>query len=95
MALLPSLNAFLMFPLHFVSIFLIRARSVAIMTNLLSLVRAITISYPRNLTSKVRGLKKRNLTYFEKIYGNITFTWRENNDIDTVQCSIDGMVYVV
>ena len=58
-------------------------------------VRAITISYPRNLTSKVRGLKKRNLTYFEKIYGNITFTWRENNDIDTVQCSIDGMVYVV
>lgn len=58
-------------------------------------VRAITISYPRNLTSKVRGLKKRNLTYFGKTYGNITFTWRENNDIDTVQCSIDGMVYVV
>ena len=58
-------------------------------------VRAITISYPRNLTSKIRGLKKRNITYFEKTYGNITFTWRENNDIDTVQCSIDGMVYVV
>ena len=58
-------------------------------------IRSITISYPRNLTSKVRGLKKRNLTYFEKTYGNITFTWRENNDIDTVQCSIDGMVYVV
>lgn len=58
-------------------------------------IRSITISYPRNLTSKVRGLKKRNLTYFEKIYDNITFTWRENNDIDTVQCSIDGMVYVV
>ena len=58
-------------------------------------VRAITISHPRNLTSKVRGLKKRNLTYFEKTYGNVTFTWRENNDIDTVQCSIDGMVYVV
>ena len=58
-------------------------------------VRAITISYPRNLTSKVRGLKKRNLTYFEKTYGNITYTWREDNDIDTVQCSIDGMVYVV
>lgn len=58
-------------------------------------IRSITISYPRNLTSKVRGLKKRNLTYFEKTYGNVTFTWRENNDIDTVQCSIDGMVYVV
>lgn len=58
-------------------------------------IRSITISYPRNLTSKVRGLKKRNLTYFEKTYGNITFTCRENNDIDTVQCSIDGMVYVV
>lgn len=58
-------------------------------------VHSITIFYPRNLTSKVRGLKKRNLIYFEKTYGNITFTWRENNDIDTVQCSIDGMVYVV
>ena len=58
-------------------------------------VRAITISYPRNLTSKVRGLKKRNVTYFERAYEHIAFTWRENNDIDTVQCSIDGIVYVV
>ena len=44
---------------------------------------------------KVRGLKKRNVTYFERAYEHIAFTWRENNDIDTVQCSIDGMVYVV
>ena len=58
-------------------------------------IRTITISYPRCLTSKVRGLKKRNVTYFERAYEYITFTWRENNDIDTVQCSIDGMVYVV
>ena len=58
-------------------------------------INAIVISYPRNLTSKVRGLKKRNVTYFERAYEHITFTWRENNDIDTVQCSIDGMVYVV
>mgnify|MGYP001161817845 FL=1 len=60
-----------------------------------NLIRTITISYPRCLTSKVRGLKKRNVTYFERAYEDITFTWRENNDIDTVQCSIDGMVYVV
>lgn len=58
-------------------------------------IRIITISYPRNLTSKVRGLKKCNIRYFEKIYNDITFTWRENNDIATVQCSIDGMIYVV
>lgn len=58
-------------------------------------IRTITISYPRCLTSKVRGLKKRNVTYFERAYEHITFTWRENNDIDTVQCSIDGIVYVV
>ena len=58
-------------------------------------IRTITISYPRCLTSKVRGLKKRNVTYFERAYEHITFTWRENNDIATVQCSIDGIVYVV
>ena len=58
-------------------------------------IHSIIIEYPRNLTSKVRGLKKCNIRYFEKIYNDITFTWRENNDIATVQCSIDGMVYVV
>lgn len=58
-------------------------------------IHSIVIDYPRNLTSKVRGLKKCNIRYFEKIYNDITFIWRENNDIATVQCSIDGMVYVV
>lgn len=58
-------------------------------------IHSIIIDYPRNLTSKVRGLKKCNIRYFEKIYSDITFTWRENNDIATVQCSIDGMIYVV
>ena len=58
-------------------------------------IKAVVVKYPRSLTSKVRGLKKRNVEYFENMYKDITFTWRENNDIDTVQCSIDGMVYVV
>ena len=58
-------------------------------------IKAVVVKYPRSLTSKVRGLKKRNVEYFKNMYKDITFTWRENNDIDTVQCSIDGMVYVV
>lgn len=58
-------------------------------------IKAVVVKHPRSLTSKVRGLKKRNVEYFENMYKDITFTWRENNDIDTVQCSIDGMVYVV
>ncbi len=58
-------------------------------------IKAVVVKYPRSLTSKVRGLKKRNIEYFKNMYKDITFTWRENNDIDTVQCSIDGMVYVV
>ena len=58
-------------------------------------IKAVVVKYPRSLTSKVRGLKKRNVEYFENMYKDITFTWRENNDIDTVQCSIDGLVYVV
>ena len=58
-------------------------------------IKAVVVLYPRSLTSKVRGLKKRNVEYFENMYKDITFTWRENNDIDTVQCSIDGLVYVV
>ena len=60
-------------------------------------IQFVPLRYPIHdvLTSKVRGLKKRNVTYFERAYEDITFTWRENNDIDTVQCSIDGMVYVV
>ena len=58
-------------------------------------IKAVVVKYPRSLTSKVRGLKKRNVEYFENMYKDITFTWRENNDIDTVQCSIDGMLYVV
>ena len=58
-------------------------------------IKAVVVKYPRSLTSKVRGLKKRNVEYFKNMYKDITFTWRENNDIDTVQCGIDGMVYVV
>lgn len=58
-------------------------------------IKAVVVKYPRSLTSKVRGLKKRNVEYFKNMYKDITFTWRENNDIDTVQCSIDGLVYVV
>ncbi|WP_456156247.1 elongator complex protein 3 [Veillonella sp.] len=57
--------------------------------------KTVIIEYPRSLTSKVRGLKKRNVEYFESMYRDITFTWRENNTIHRVQCIIDGLVYVV
>ncbi len=57
--------------------------------------KTVIIEYPRSLTSKVRGLKKRNVEYFESMYRHITFTWRENNTIHRVQCIIDGLVYVV
>lgn len=55
----------------------------------------IDIEYPRNLTSKIRGLKKRNITYFDKTYPHFAFTWGENNDISYVQCCIDGIKYML
>lgn len=58
-------------------------------------IQYIHIMYPRTLTSKVRGLKNRNINYFNDAYESITFTWRENDTISSPICCIDGMKYML
>ena len=53
------------------------------------------ISYPRNLTSKVRGLKNRNILYFQETYPQFSIDWCEDSTRNTVRCCIDGLQYVL
>ena len=39
----------------------------------------IVISYPRSSTSKVRGLKNRNILYFQEMYPQFSIDWCEDN----------------
>lgn len=55
----------------------------------------ILISYPRNLTSKVRGLKNRNILYFQEMYPQFSIDWCEDNTRNTVRCCIDGLQYML
>lgn len=55
----------------------------------------IVISYPRNLTSKVRGLKNRNILYFQEKYPQFSIDWYEDSTRNTVRCCIDGLQYVL
>ena len=55
----------------------------------------ILISYPRNLTSKVRGLKNRNILYFQETYPQFNIDWCEDSTRNTVRCCIDGLQYVL
>ena len=55
----------------------------------------ILISYPRNLTSKVRGLKNRNILYFQETYPQFSIDWCEDNTRNTVRCCIDGLQYML
>ena len=55
----------------------------------------IVISYPRNLTSKVRGLKNRNILYFQEMYPQFSIDWCEDNTRNTVRCCIDGLQYML
>ena len=55
----------------------------------------IVISYPRNLTSKVRGLKNRNILYFQEAYPQFNIEWCEDSTRNTVRCCIDGLQYVL
>ena len=55
----------------------------------------ILISYPRNLTSKVRGLKNRNILYFQEKYPQFSIDWCEDSTRNTVRCCIDGLQYVL
>ena len=55
----------------------------------------IVISYPRSLTSKVRGLKNRNILYFQETYPQFSIEWCEDSTRNTVRCCIDGLQYVL
>ena len=55
----------------------------------------ILISYPRNLTSKVRGLKNCNILYFQETYPQFSIDWYEDSTRNTVRCCIDGLQYVL
>ena len=55
----------------------------------------ILIFYPRNLTSKVRGLKNRNILYFQETYPQFSIDWCEDSTRNTVRCCIDGLQYVL
>lgn len=55
----------------------------------------ILISYPRNLTSKVRGLKNRNILYFQETYPQFSIEWCEDSTRNTVRCCIDGLQYML
>lgn len=43
--------------------------------------RIIRITYPRSLTSKVRGLKKSNMKYFKESYPLLQWHWVEDNTV--------------
>ena len=55
----------------------------------------ISIFYPRSLTSKVRGLKNRNVLYFKDLYPQCNINWYEDSTRNTVRCCIDGLQYVL
>lgn len=55
----------------------------------------IVISYPRRLTSKVRGLNNRNVLYFAELYPQYSIRWCEESTRNTVRCCIDGLQYVL
>lgn len=55
----------------------------------------IVISYPRSSTSKVRGLKNRNILYFQEMYPQFSIDWCEDNTRNTVRCCIDGLQYML
>ena len=57
--------------------------------------KKIVISYPRSLTSKVRGLKNRNILYFQEAYPQFNIEWCEDSTRNTVRCCIDGLQYVL
>lgn len=58
--------------------------------------RRITVEYPRSFTSKVRGLKNRNIEYFGQEYKRIEWTWQEkqeNNNTGVLHVMIDHVLY--
>ena len=55
----------------------------------------VIVTYPRAFTSKVRGLKNRNIGYFSESYSTIDWEWQQHKQpsVQTVQVQIDRIVY--
>ena len=55
----------------------------------------VTVTYPRAFTSKVRGLKNRNIGYFSESYSKIDWEWQQHKQpsVQIVQVQIDRIVY--
>ena len=58
-------------------------------------IHKITVTYPRTFTSKVRGLKNRNIQYFEVSYSKIDWEWQQSKQTTSgiVQVEIDRVTY--
>lgn len=58
-------------------------------------IHTITVTYPRTFTSKVRGLKNRNIHYFEESYSKIDWEWQQRKQTTSgiVQVEIDRVTY--
>ena len=56
----------------------------------------ITVEYPRAFTSKVRGLKNRNIEYFGQEYKQIEWTWKQKQEdivANVLHVMIDHILY--
>lgn len=58
-------------------------------------IHKVTVTYPRTFTSKVRGLKNRNIQYFEVSYSKIEWEWQQSKQTTSriVQVEIDRVTY--
>lgn len=45
----------------------------------------IIVSYPRRLTSKIRGVRQENVNYFKETYPFYTWVWQENKNVRACQ----------
>lgn len=59
-------------------------------------IHKVIVEYPRPFTSKIRGLKNRNIEYFGQEYKQIEWTWQEkqeNNNTGVLHVMIDHILY--
>ena len=59
-------------------------------------IHKVIVEYPRPFTSKVRGLKNKNVEYFGQEYEQIEWTWKQkegNNNTGIVHVMIDTILY--
>ena len=59
-------------------------------------IHKVILEYPRPFTSKIRGLKNRNIEYFRQEYEQIEWAWKqkvEDNHTGIVHVMIDDVLY--